>query len=120
VAGPRAALPPYYVEVIKWKSLFVVALSAALLVACGKAVTSGTVTSKNYQPPDTVYEDICVSYDRKGNCAAHTVIPRTQSAVWELCLRDDTPKKGVLQPTTGCVEVSQADFERYEVGQHYP
>lgn len=97
-------------------------LAIVALAACGgKDVTSGVVVSRDYQPAYDQQGSMCVSYDPKtGMCTMSMVTVDHYNATWTLCLRDDTEDRPPDQQDTGCVTVSEADYNRFQVGDHFP
>lgn len=108
------------------------------LAACSQPPTSGTVTRKPYAPVGWWYSTDCGAYGsvtrtrmtsytsggrtyyRSETYTEHPCIMWVQNAHrtppnWELCLRaDDDPSH------TGCFDVPESTWNRYEVGSHYP
>lgn len=97
-------------------------LAVTALLACGgKDVTAGTVISRDYEPAYDSPGTTCVAYDPKTFlCTMSMVTVNHYDAVWTLCLRDDTEDKPVGERSIGCVSVTQADYDHYSVGEHYP
>lgn len=92
------------------------AVTLALVLAGCSAISTGTVTSKDYDPAwqQTVYDYHCMSRNKDGVCTYNAPIPRTvyYPESYTLNLKDGEK--------TGWVNVSEGEYEDYEVGDHYP
>ena len=122
------------------KALIVIAAGLLLggVAACSSPPTSGTVYQKPYAGPGWWYSTDCGMYGsvtrtrstaytsggrtyyRSETYTDHPCVMWVQHAhptppSWELCLRDDADSKH-----TGCFDVPEATWNRYEVGGHYP
>jgi hypothetical protein len=92
-------------------TLAAVAAGAVLaLAACG--LDHGTVTGKHYHPSFTYYTTQCFSYSTKGVCTMSLPVPVTESARWELDLRDGDK--------TGSTYVDEHTWDTTRVGSLYP
>lgn len=93
------------------------ALVALLVLAgCSDPPESGYVEHKQHGDAYTYITMQCAAYDPKTFvCTVYVPIVNNMPATWELCLRDDKdPKK------TGCREVGEVAWNKYQVGDHYP
>lgn len=95
--------------------IVIIAMLAAL-AGCGTpAPASGVVTERIFHPAFYWTQMICSGYDTKGNCTMYVPILHYQPDSYELCLvADDDPKH------RGCRDATIDEYERYQVGQHYP
>ncbi|QIG58026.1 hypothetical protein SEA_PAULODIABOLI_342 [Microbacterium phage PauloDiaboli] len=88
----------------------------AVLVACSP-ISSGVVTSKDYDPAwtQTVYDQRCISRNAKGVCSGYISSPRFvyHPERFTLNLRGEEDK-------TGWVNVPEGEYNSYEVGDQYP
>lgn len=98
---------------MKRRALALVA-AGLVLAACSAPPSSGIVTERKYHPAYYYWTSQCVSYDAKtGACTTSIPIQHYMPESFELCLRADDGK-------TGCRDVDHDEYERYEVGGHYP
>jgi hypothetical protein len=121
------------------KKIVIAAVAAGLalgLAACSSPPTSGTVYKRPWQSAGFWYSTDCAayhtvtktrvrtSYDGKSsrvetyaetNCILWVQHAHPTPPSWSLCLRaDDDPKH------TGCLDVPESTWSRYEIGSHYP
>jgi hypothetical protein len=93
---------------------------AILALACND-VKSGTVTSKEHQAAYTYVQVICAGYGKNGACTVYAPQIISVPESWSLCLREgDDSGKPIKDRSTGCVDVSSTDWDRYHIGGHYP
>lgn len=117
-------------------------LAGLLLASCGKpAPTAGYVVEKQYVPARDwvdhapIYIHHCLTipytYSTGSGMSRHTVyssrqrctstlmgwnsIPRHEDRYWRLELKDDADAKHL-----GWRDVTEVEYQRYEVGAHYP
>lgn len=84
--------------------LAVVAVTVAVC-ACDPTPTSGTVISKDHT------DSYFIIVNR---------VPIEMPETWSVCFRDDTEDRPVSRRDTGCVDVTQDEYQKYHVGDHYP
>lgn len=94
-------------------------LAGALMLAlagCSEPPESGYVEHKQHAVAYSYVTTYCGAYDAKtGACTVYIPVVNNMPATWELCLRDDKdPQK------TGCREVGEIAWNKYQVGDHYP
>lgn len=120
---------------------FMMAAGLALTVAaCSSPPESGTVYKRPYSPVGYWYSSECgqyvtvtrfrtvTTYDARGRsngartdsyterqCVMWLQVAHPTPPSWSLCLRDDKDSK-----RTGCFDVPESTWQRYEVGSHYP
>jgi len=108
---------------VNWPVAVITGIALTVIVAVGLALaldepppSSGYVTEKKYTPQSQWVEYVCTVRDASsGMCIMTTAVTHTRPEVWQLCLRaDDDPRR------TGCLDVPDRTWDRYEVGQHYP
>ena len=91
-------------------------LAILLLASCTKTLASGTVTGKDYSPPsDTLipqYMTVCTGTPMVCTQQLTGFMPIHTNASWKLHLRNGGD--------TGDHNVSEADFDKYNVGDHFP
>lgn len=87
------------------------AVLLTLLGACS-APESGTVYQKKYSAAWSYWDSTCMSYDKNGLCTLKMPIEHRVPESWQLCLR--------LRDESGCRDVDQITYHKYEVGQEYP
>jgi len=95
-------------------------LLAALLAlaACGEPnqLDRGTVVGRDYDDPDQVADQYCVSYDPNGWCRQWFTSYHTEPANWTLQIRgygDDGKER------TEWHDVTEADYDRHPVGSRW-
>ena len=91
------------------------------LAACGgKDVTTGTVVKKSHEDAWVQYVQTCTYFNLKGGCEGYIFTPIYWPEIWSLKLRDDNEDRPISDRDTSWVEISAADFERYQVNDRYP
>jgi len=97
---------------MRWYAVIVLAVAAvAILTGCSKAVTSGTVTGKEYHPAYESSYMICAAYI-KAQCSVWMPVFDHHKQEWVLDLRGD-------DNSTGTVTVSDATYRSISVGDYY-
>lgn len=100
------------------RRLLVVLVTAVLLVAC-RDVTAGKVIEKSDELAWTQFVQTCTAFDpRTGACDFYTFVPIYWPEQWDLKLEDQTQPIG--HRDTSWIQVSKQDFDKYQVGDHYP
>jgi hypothetical protein len=124
------------------KKIMITALAGLTLglAACSGPPESGTVFKRPYSPPGFWYSTDCAmyntvtryrtvtTYDARGRANGSRTESYSQSVCimwvqnahptrpsWSICLRDDKDSQ-----RTGCFDVPEVTWQRYEVGSHYP
>lgn len=91
-----------------------VAAAAGALAGCS-AISEGTITDKHFRAAydTTYYMNQCMSYRSDGSCSVSIPVPHTAHHPdrWTLDLR--------AGEKDGWVEVSQATYDMYKIGDYY-
>lgn len=87
-----------------------VILAASVLTACS-SISSGTITSKRYEPGYYYTTEVCTSYGKYG-CQMYVPMQEYQPAEYRLNLEQ--------AGKTGWVDVDQSTYDRARVGSLYP
>lgn len=90
-------------------------LSGGVLLTAGcTSATSGTVTSKQHTPAYTAYIPTCASYGANGVCNVWFLMPYEEPECYAVNFRNPE------EDTEGSTCVDPADYETYQLGDHYP
>lgn len=92
---------------------------ACIIVLCS-CVTSGVIINKQYDPGYTYITIDCVLTQANGTCIVYAPTTHDVPDSWSLLLRDDKQDRPVDKQDTGWVNVTQDDFDKYHLGDHYP
>lgn len=79
-----------------------------------RAPEAGYVTRKDFRPAHVQIVMTCARYTKNGACAGWTTVPVYHTDSWRLKLREPDGEK------SGWRTVSEAQYERYNLGEWYP
>jgi hypothetical protein len=101
------------------KKIAMAAAALLALAACSSPPKSGYVYDKKFHPAYYWTSMQCAAYDTKGSCTVQVPVQHYQPDSFELCLKADNPdEKGKY--AKGCRDVPADEYERFQVGDHYP
>lgn len=91
--------------------LAVIVATALLLVGCS-SISSGVITKKNYYEAHDYPVSYCAAYNAKSQCIAWAQRWEHVNERFSFDIRNDNKD-------TGWVDVSESEFNKYNVGDYY-